>query len=64
MSDDEEVPALAKRQKILHYGSLEDAEKLRLAAEKSTGTAVSSAIEAGKEAGNINITDGKPKMQK
>ncbi|BFZ20632.1 hypothetical protein BsWGS_23671 [Bradybaena similaris] len=57
MSDDE-GPSFTKRQKVLHFGSLEDVEKHRLGADKSSVTAVSTAIEAGKEAGHINISDG------
>lgn len=32
MSDDEEIPYAAKKTKTIHYGSLEDAERSRLAA--------------------------------
>lgn len=57
MSDeeDEQQPTFVKRQKIVHYGSLEEREKARLAGDT---TSISSSISIGKEAGNINISDG------
>ncbi|CAL1534286.1 unnamed protein product [Lymnaea stagnalis] len=56
MSDDEGGPTFVKRQKVIHYGSLEATEKSRLGSDKTSSG--SSAVEAGKEAGHINITDG------
>lgn len=56
MSDDEGVLSVPKKQKIIHYGSLEATEK---SSAGDKGSSTNSAIEAGKEAGHINITDGK-----
>ncbi|KAJ8300409.1 hypothetical protein KUTeg_021928 [Tegillarca granosa] len=53
MSDDEDEIEY-KRQKPLVYGSLEESERRRLASSSSG----SQAIQAGKAAGNINISDG------
>ena len=58
MSDEEEGPSYVKKQKVIHYGSLEDKEKARMAASNKTAALLSTAIEAGKEAGHINITEG------
>ncbi|KAK6978386.1 U4/U6 small nuclear ribonucleoprotein Prp4 [Biomphalaria glabrata] len=55
MSDDEGVLSVPKKQKIIHYGSLEATEK---SSAGDKGSSTNSAIEAGKEAGHINITDG------
>ena len=59
-SDDEtESHLIAKRQKIIHYGSLEQREKQRLAtAGSSNGSLARDAIKAGIKAGNINISSG------
>lgn len=59
-SDDEsESQLIAKRQKVIHYGSLEQKEKQRLAAStNSEGSLAGDAIKAGIQAGNINISSG------
>ena len=60
-SDDEsESQLVPKRQKVIHYGSLEQREKQRLAtASTSTGGSLAGdAIKAGIQAGNINISSG------
>lgn len=59
MSDEEEGPSFVKKQKVIHYGSLEDTEKARVAAGNKTAATLATAIEAGKEAGHINITEGR-----
>lgn len=70
MSDDEDLLYI-KRQKIIHYGSLEEKERARLAAEKEKKTeeeadetkndsdeeTTSEAIRAAIAAGNINVSD-------
>ncbi|XP_059174030.1 U4/U6 small nuclear ribonucleoprotein Prp4-like [Physella acuta] len=53
MSDDESGPAFVKRQRVIHYGSLESTAK-----GGGDRSSVTAAVEAGKEAGHINITDG------
>lgn len=58
MSDDELDLPVPKRSKVLHYGSLEDQERRRLNTDDTSGSMASDAIEAGIEAGNINITEG------
>ncbi|XP_064616387.1 U4/U6 small nuclear ribonucleoprotein Prp4-like [Liolophura sinensis] len=55
MSDDDEPQY--KRSKTLHYGSLEEQERRRLANPESTGSLASDAIQAGVSAGNINLTE-------
>ncbi|XP_053390817.1 U4/U6 small nuclear ribonucleoprotein Prp4-like, partial [Mercenaria mercenaria] len=57
-SDEEsETQFIAKRQKVLQYGSLEQKEKQRLAGG-SEGSLASEAIKAGIASGNINISAG------
>lgn len=57
-SDEEtEVHFLAKRQKVVQYGSLEQKEKQRLA-QGSDESLAKEAIKAGIAAGNINISGG------
>lgn len=58
MDSDEEEFTFEKKRPIL-YGSLEEREKQRLTSQRTTGSLSSDAIEAGKAAGNINITQGK-----
>lgn len=57
MSDDEDLLP-AKKAKQVHYGSLEEQEKARLAA---LATAVREGVEdgGGKELGDIQISNGK-----
>lgn len=60
MSDDEDEVAYIRtsKEKVLHYGSLEETERARLSNAKSTGSLASDAIKAGIKAGNINISSG------
>ena len=58
MSDDENEVSYFKRDKVLHYGSLEEKERQNLNSENDLQSKTSSAIEAGIAAGNINISDG------
>ena len=59
-SDDEDTQFVAKRQKVLQYGSLEQKEKQRLAGgSEGGGSLAKDAIKAGIAAGNINISSGK-----
>lgn len=58
MSDDENEVSYFKREKVLHYGSLEEKERQNLNSENDSQSKTSSAIEAGIAAGNINISDG------
>ena len=51
MSDDEDTIHYVRRNKPLHYGSLEEQERGRLMLGQE-------AIQAGIQAGNINITQG------
>lgn len=60
MSDDDEPQY--KRSKTLHYGSLEEQERKRLANPESTGSLASDAIQAGVSAGNINLTEGRQSL--
>lgn len=57
-SDDDEELNVPQVKRAIVYGSLEEKEKLRLAANSSSGSLASDAIKAGKAAGNINITEG------
>jgi U4/U6 small nuclear ribonucleoprotein PRP4 len=64
MSDDEDV-LYVKKQKTIHYGSLEEQERARLssAAVKSgdsdeEGGNSSNTGQQAPEAGNVNISDG------
>jgi hypothetical protein len=59
-SDEEsETQFIAKRQKILQYGSLEQKEKQRLAGGGGMeGSLASEAIKIGIASGNINISKG------
>ena len=61
MSDDEsEVVYMRKTNtSVLHYGSLEEREKKRLAeGTTSTGSLSGDAVKAGIAAGNINVSSG------
>lgn len=58
-SDDDEREVTYERKKTILYGSLEEKEKQRLSSQKTTGSLATDAIEAGKAAGNINISAGK-----
>lgn len=52
MSDsDEEVASVPKRQKLIHYGTLEDHMK-------KYGRESETLLQSGINAGNINISDG------
>ena len=54
MEEDDGV-GYVRRTKAIHYGSLEEQERLR----SSTGTSAKSTdVQAGIAAGNINISDG------
>lgn len=53
MSDEDE-PVVVPTTKTVHYGSLEAGEQVRQASEG----AAKDAVEAAKEAGNINISEG------
>lgn len=55
MSDDEEVIAVKKPRQV-HYGSLEEQEKARLAA--LAAAAKEGVEEGGKELGDIQISNG------
>lgn len=58
MSDDEEV-LLVKKQKVLHYGSLEENERLKLSeTNKDEDDDHHEAVKTGVKAGNINISEG------
>lgn len=60
MSDDEEVP-FVKKPRTIHYGSLEDAERARLAEENDEDSndkdeeASANALQAPPSSGNIPI---------
>lgn len=56
MSDDEDI-IVAKKSKQVHYGSLEEQEKARLAA--LAAAARDGVDESGKEVGDIQISNGK-----
>jgi U4/U6 small nuclear ribonucleoprotein PRP4 len=58
MSDEEETVTYTRQTKSIHYGSLEEKEKQRLAVGQSSGSLASDAIQAGIAAGNINLTGG------
>lgn len=66
MSDDEEI-LLVKKQKTIHYGSLEETERARLAAiaaassvgsPSADGSSLDGMPVQGTDVGNINISDG------
>lgn len=57
MSDDEDV-SLVKRSKNIHYGSLEEQEKARLAA-LAAAAKTGSEDNGGQELGDIQISSGK-----
>ena len=59
MADDQDEVHYVRtsKEKVLHYGSLEDAERRRLANKDSSGS--TDAVKAGIAAGNINISSGK-----
>ena len=42
----------------IHFGSLEEKEKIRIETEEKRDGGVSEAVRAGMQAGNINITQG------
>ena len=52
---EEEGVGYVRRTKAIHYGSLEEQERLRSSSGRST---TSSDVQAGIAAGNINISDG------
>jgi len=52
MSDDDEI-TYVKKQKTIHYGSLEDQERARL-----TAVAVAENDDDQKVGGNINVSNG------
>ncbi|XP_041370101.1 U4/U6 small nuclear ribonucleoprotein Prp4-like [Gigantopelta aegis] len=57
MSDEDDVELIVpKKSKILHYGSLEDKERARLANGGTSGSLAADVVQAGIESGNINIT--------
>lgn len=58
MSDDEDV-VVAKKPKQIHYGSLEEQEKARLAA--LAAAAKEGVEDNGKDLGDIQISNGKQK---
>lgn len=60
MSDDEEQVAYVRRTKVLHYGSLEEQERKRLASGVKTSLS-ERALNHGIESGHINISDGEIK---
>jgi U4/U6 small nuclear ribonucleoprotein PRP4 len=64
MSDDEDV-LYVKKQKTIHYGSLEEQERARLSSavvksgdSDEEGGSSSNTGQQAPEAGNINISDG------
>ncbi|KAK3587198.1 hypothetical protein CHS0354_016894 [Potamilus streckersoni] len=57
-SDDEGESVYVKKQKIVHYGSLEEKERQRLATGISLSSVSNDVVKAGIEAGNINISSG------
>jgi len=57
MSDDDEAVGI-KRLKSFHYGSLEEREKARLASGNKQGISAQ-ILQTVKDAGHINITDGR-----
>ncbi len=59
MSDEETEIVYTRRDRVIHYGSLEERERQRLADEGTGASSLSQqAIDAGIAAGNINITEG------
>lgn len=56
MSDDEEV-SYTKKDKVIHYGSLEEGEKERLASGNNDAESLESAIQSGNISINLS-TDG------
>lgn len=58
MSDDEELHYVRKTTSV-HYGSLEEQERQRLARGKQGTSIGEMAIQAGIRAGNINLAAGK-----
>eukprot|EP00058_Branchiostoma_floridae_P005347 XP_002590835.1 hypothetical protein BRAFLDRAFT_125722 [Branchiostoma floridae] len=58
MSDDEDVQLPSKKAKIVHFGSLEEVERQRLAKQEGQGSLGSDAVQAGILSGNINISEG------
>ncbi|XP_019643680.1 PREDICTED: U4/U6 small nuclear ribonucleoprotein Prp4-like [Branchiostoma belcheri] len=58
MSDDEDVPLPAKKAKVVHFGSLEEVERQRLAKQEGQGSLGTDAVQAGILSGNINISEG------
>ena len=63
MYEDEETVHYMRRTETVHYGSLEEQERRRLARGGGAGSLASDTIKAGISAGNINIMgDGKDFM--
>ena len=59
MSEEDDAIVYTRRTKTLHYGSLEEKEKQRLATgDQSSGSLASDALQAGIASGNINVTQG------
>lgn len=58
MSDDEEEVTYVKKQKTIHYGSLEDQERSRLAALATAAAAESADGDQKAGGGNINVSNG------
>ena len=57
MSDEDDIELVVpKKTRVLHYGSLEEKERARLASEQTSGSLASDAVQAGIESGNINIS--------
>ncbi len=65
MSDDESEVVYMRRTNanVLHYGSLEAQERMRLMNPKTVGSMAADAIQAGISAGNINVTQGRRQFQ-
>jgi U4/U6 small nuclear ribonucleoprotein PRP4 len=63
MSDDEDILYI-KKQKTVHYGSLEEQERARLSAvavksgDSDEEGSSSNTVQQISEAGNVNISDG------
>ena len=56
--DDEVLYVRTTKEKVIHYGSLEEQERSRQAKKDTTGSLASDAISAGIKAGNINVSTG------
>ena len=57
MADQDREVSYTRRTKVLHYGSLEEQERARLAAGGSNSLS-ETALKTGIQMGNINITEG------